>query len=69
MVNDNASQVVIDMTGEDKKTYGRLYFRPLTPRYYIGSQKLSEKAASLCRKLFGELFAVLMRRKKHCFTC
>ncbi len=34
MVNDNASRVVIDMTGDDKKTYGRLYFRPLTPTQY-----------------------------------
>lgn len=34
MVNDNASRVVIDMTGDEKKTYGRLYFRPLTPTQY-----------------------------------
>lgn len=34
MVNDNASRVDIDMTGDDKKTFGRLYFRPLTPTQY-----------------------------------
>lgn len=31
MLNDNASRVVIDMTDDNKKTYGRLYFRLLTP--------------------------------------
>lgn len=34
MVNDNASRVVIGMTGSNKKIYGRLYFRPLTPTQY-----------------------------------
>lgn len=34
MRNDNVSRVVIDMTEDNKKTYGRLYFRPLTPTQY-----------------------------------
>lgn len=34
MVNDNASRMVIDMTDDEKKTHGRLYFRPLTPTQY-----------------------------------
>lgn len=34
MMNDNASQAVIQATNMDHKCYGRLYFRPLTPTQF-----------------------------------
>lgn len=34
MINDNASRAVIEATGVGSKSYGRLYFRPLTPTQY-----------------------------------
>lgn len=34
MVNDNASRAVLDATNAESKSYGRLYFRPLTPTQY-----------------------------------
>ncbi len=34
MQNDNASRAVIDATNAISKSYGRLYFRPMTPTQY-----------------------------------